>query len=95
MARLAHYLPDPLLWALGRLNTVVTRVVTGVLFGKFAGDWIAYHLTQMFGTPEGLRYGLFLAIVLVAVWEDIQSAVNQRDAAAGEAVEDATDDDST
>lgn len=94
MARLAHYLPRPVLWALGKLNTLAGRIATGVLFGKFAGDLVAYHLTARYGTPEALRYGLLIAIVAVVVWEDIQSAVDQLDDAAGDAVAEATDEDS-
>lgn len=56
----------------GRIDKIIGIFTITILFGKFAGDFIAYILTQQFGMLLGYGIGLMLSTVLLIVWPKIE-----------------------
>lgn len=73
----SQYLPKPILRVCKRANNVFTRIVTGVLVGKFVGDYAAILMTAHLGTHQGYQFGIAVFVTLAIVGKDLIRAADR------------------
>lgn len=51
-----------------RFDKLLGEAVVSIILGKMLGDYIAYRLTEMYGTELGLELGIVVGVILFLFW---------------------------
>ena len=64
-----------------RADRLLTKVLIGVFFGKFAGDLAAFYLTDHLGTEAGMWVGLIAGGFVFVVIPPLERRLTDEDEA--------------
>lgn len=55
-----------------RFDRLLGEAVVSIILGKMLGDYIAFRLTEVYGTKLGLELGILIGVILFLFWIPIE-----------------------